>query len=137
MEQPSLRSAHQPYPHRRGRVVRHGDAEERRRTSVGSDRAAMGRNGDMEPIRHFRQNGANGGTLGRMGLRRRRRHRHLELAPAVQLPHSWGHDPHGAIAGGIITYTANGAQKIAVAAGFTMLAWPTKIVKAKIVVLGL
>jgi alcohol dehydrogenase (cytochrome c) len=42
----------------------------------------------------------------------------------------------GAI-GGVITYTANGAQKVAVAAGFTMLAWPTKIVKAKIVVLGL
>jgi alcohol dehydrogenase (cytochrome c) len=37
----------------------------------------------------------------------------------------------------VITYTANGAQKVAVAAGFTMLAWPTKIVKAKVVVLGL
>ena len=42
-----------------------------------------------------------------------------------------------AIGGGVITYTANGAQKVAVAAGFTMLAWPTKIVKAKVVVLGL
>jgi hypothetical protein len=31
----------------------------------------------------------------------------------------------------------NGAQKVAVAAGFTHLAWPTKIVRAKIVVLGL
>jgi hypothetical protein len=31
----------------------------------------------------------------------------------------------------------NGAQKVAVAAGFTHPAWPTKIVKAKIVVLGL
>jgi len=37
----------------------------------------------------------------------------------------------------VITYTANGAQKVAVAAGFTHIAWPTKIVKAKIVVLGL
>ena len=37
----------------------------------------------------------------------------------------------------MITYTANGAQKVAVAAGFTHIAWPTKIVKAKIVVLGL
>jgi hypothetical protein len=46
-------------------------------------------------------------------------------------------DLGGAISGGVITYTANGAQKVAVAAGFTMLAWPTKIVKAKIVVLGL
>jgi alcohol dehydrogenase (cytochrome c) len=42
----------------------------------------------------------------------------------------------GAIGGGVITYTANGAQKIAVAAGFTHIAWPTKIVRAKIVVLG-
>jgi hypothetical protein len=45
--------------------------------------------------------------------------------------------PTGAIGGGVITYTANGAQKVAVASGFTMLAWPTKIVTAKIVVLGL
>jgi hypothetical protein len=40
-----------------------------------------------------------------------------------------------AIGGGVITYTANGAQKVAVAADFTMPAWPTKIVK--VVVLGL
>jgi hypothetical protein len=37
----------------------------------------------------------------------------------------------------VITYIANGAQKVAVAAGFTHIAWPTKIVRAKIVVLGL
>jgi len=49
----------------------------------------------------------------------------------------WVQDLGGAIAGGVITYTANGAQKVAVAAGFTMLAWPTKIVKAKVVILGL
>jgi len=49
----------------------------------------------------------------------------------------WGQDLGGAIGGGVITYTANGAQKIAVASGFTMLAWPTKIVTAKIVILGL
>jgi alcohol dehydrogenase (cytochrome c) len=49
----------------------------------------------------------------------------------------WGQDLGGAIAGGVITYTAGGAQKVAVASGFTMLAWPTKIVTAKIVVLGL
>jgi len=36
----------------------------------------------------------------------------------------------------VISYTANDAQKIAVASGFTMLAWPTKIVTAKIEVLG-
>ena len=49
----------------------------------------------------------------------------------------WGQDLGGAIGGGVITYTANGAQKVAVAAGFTMLACPTKIVTAKVVVLGL
>ena len=42
-----------------------------------------------------------------------------------------------AIGGGVITYTADGAQKVAVAAGFTLAAWPTKIVTAKVVVLGL
>jgi alcohol dehydrogenase (cytochrome c) len=49
----------------------------------------------------------------------------------------WGQDLGGAIGGGVITYTANGAQKVAVAAGFTHPEWPTKIVTAKIVVLGL
>jgi len=45
----------------------------------------------------------------------------------------WGQD----LGGGIITYTANDTQKIAVAAGFTHIAWPTKIVTAKVVMLGL
>jgi alcohol dehydrogenase (cytochrome c) len=49
----------------------------------------------------------------------------------------WGQELGGAIAGGVITYTVNGAQKIAVASGFTHLAWPTKIVTAKIEILGL
>jgi outer membrane protein assembly factor BamB len=49
----------------------------------------------------------------------------------------WAQDLGGAIGGGVITYTANGAQKVAVAAGFTMLAWPTKIATAKIKILGL
>jgi alcohol dehydrogenase (cytochrome c) len=49
----------------------------------------------------------------------------------------WGQNLGGAIGGGVITYTANGAQRVAVATGFTHLAWPTKIVTAKIVVLGL
>jgi alcohol dehydrogenase (cytochrome c) len=49
----------------------------------------------------------------------------------------WGQDLGGAIAGGIITYMANGTQRIAVAAGFTHIGWPTKIVTAKVVVLGL
>jgi alcohol dehydrogenase (cytochrome c) len=50
----------------------------------------------------------------------------------------WGQNLGGAMAGGVITYTtASGAQRVAVASGFTMVAWPTKIVHAKIVVLGL
>jgi alcohol dehydrogenase (cytochrome c) len=49
----------------------------------------------------------------------------------------WGQDLGGAIAGGVITYTVNGAQKVAVAAGFTSPIWPVKIVRPKIVVLGL
>jgi alcohol dehydrogenase (cytochrome c) len=49
----------------------------------------------------------------------------------------WGQGLGGAIGGGVITYTAGGSQKVAVAAGFSMLAWPTKPVHAKIVVLGL
>jgi len=49
----------------------------------------------------------------------------------------WGQELGGAIGGGVITYTVGGSQKIAVAAGFTHPGWPTKIVTAKIVVLGL
>ena len=49
----------------------------------------------------------------------------------------WGQDLGGAIGGGVITYTGDGGQKVAVASGFTMVAWQTKIVTAKIVVLGL
>ena len=46
-------------------------------------------------------------------------------------------DHKGTLVKDFLTYTANGAQRVAVAAGFTMLAWPTKIVKAKVVILGL
>ena len=49
----------------------------------------------------------------------------------------WGQDLGAAIGGGVITYTAGGAQKVAVAAGVSMIAWPTKPVHAKVVVLGL
>jgi len=48
----------------------------------------------------------------------------------------WGESLDGAIGGGVITYMANGAQKVAVAAGFTHVMWPTIIRTAKIVVLG-
>jgi alcohol dehydrogenase (cytochrome c) len=46
-------------------------------------------------------------------------------------------DGGGGIGGGIITYTVDGSQKIAVADGFTMVAWPTKPASAKVIVLGL
>ena len=48
----------------------------------------------------------------------------------------WGQDLGGAIGGGVITYTAGGAQKVAVAGGFSNIEWPTKPVHAKVVVLG-
>ncbi len=41
------------------------------------------------------------------------------------------------IGGGIITYSVDGAQKVAVADGFTMVAWPTKPATAKVVIFGL
>jgi len=37
----------------------------------------------------------------------------------------------------IITCKSGGTQKVAVAAGFTHIAWSTKIVKAKVMVFGL
>jgi hypothetical protein len=49
----------------------------------------------------------------------------------------WGRQLGGAIGGGVITYTANGAQKVAVATGFTSVFWPTEVVTGKIVILGL
>jgi len=49
----------------------------------------------------------------------------------------WGGKIGGAIGGGVITYLANGTQKIAVAAGLTAVLWPTEITTAKVVILGL
>src|SRR5271170_2578664 len=49
----------------------------------------------------------------------------------------WGQKIGGAIAGGVITYTANGAQKIAVTTGLISPAWPVQIATAKILILGL
>jgi alcohol dehydrogenase (cytochrome c) len=49
----------------------------------------------------------------------------------------WGQKIGGAIGGGVITYIANGAQKVAVAVGFTSILWPTEVVTGKIVILGL
>jgi len=49
----------------------------------------------------------------------------------------WGQKIGGAVGGGVITYTVEGNQRIAVATGFTSVLWPTEVVTAKIVVLGL
>ena len=49
----------------------------------------------------------------------------------------WGQKIGGAIGGGVITYTAGGAQKIAVATGLTEILWPTEITTAKVSILGL
>jgi len=49
----------------------------------------------------------------------------------------WSGKMGGAIGGGVITYTAAGAQKVAVAVGFTSILWPTEVTTAKIVILGL
>lgn len=48
----------------------------------------------------------------------------------------WGQKLSGAIGGGVITYTANGVQKIAVATGFISPVWPVPIATAKIAILG-
>ena len=49
----------------------------------------------------------------------------------------WGQKIGGAIGGGVITYMANGTQKIAVATGLTEILWPTEITTAKVSILGL
>jgi alcohol dehydrogenase (cytochrome c) len=49
----------------------------------------------------------------------------------------WGKNLGGAIGGGVVTYSSGGAQKVAVAVGFTAILWPTKVATGKIVILGL
>jgi len=49
----------------------------------------------------------------------------------------WGRKIGGAVGGGVITYAANGTQKVAVATGLTEILWPTEITTAKVSVLGL
>jgi alcohol dehydrogenase (cytochrome c) len=48
----------------------------------------------------------------------------------------WSQKIGGAIAGGVITYTANGVQKIAVATGFISPSWPVEISTASVAILG-
>jgi alcohol dehydrogenase (cytochrome c) len=49
----------------------------------------------------------------------------------------WNTKLDGAIGGGMVTYSAGGSQKVAVAAGLTSILWPTEQATAKIVILGL
>jgi alcohol dehydrogenase (cytochrome c) len=49
----------------------------------------------------------------------------------------WGQKLKGAIGGGVISYMANGSQKVAVAAGLVTILWPTEQATAKILILGL
>jgi len=49
----------------------------------------------------------------------------------------WGQRIGGAIGGGVITYSVNGAQKVAVATGYVAPAFPTEIRRAKITILGI
>jgi alcohol dehydrogenase (cytochrome c) len=49
----------------------------------------------------------------------------------------WGKKIDGAVGGGVITYTANGRQLVAVATGLTEILWPTDITTAKVMILGL
>ncbi len=49
----------------------------------------------------------------------------------------WGENMRGAIGGGVVTYSINGKQKIAIAKGLTEILWPTEITTAKVSILGL
>jgi alcohol dehydrogenase (cytochrome c) len=50
----------------------------------------------------------------------------------------WGKNlGSGGIGGGVITYSVGGAQKVAIAVGFTNIVWPTTVATGKILVLGL
>jgi len=48
----------------------------------------------------------------------------------------WGQKIDGAIAGGVITYTVNGVQKVAVATGYVSPAIPVQLRRAKVAILG-
>jgi alcohol dehydrogenase (cytochrome c) len=49
----------------------------------------------------------------------------------------WGQKIGGAVGGGVITYKAGEAQRIAVATGLIEVLWPTEITTAKVSILGL
>ena len=49
----------------------------------------------------------------------------------------WGQKLSGALGGGVITYSVNGAQRVAVATGLVNPLWPLPVRTAKIAILGL
>jgi alcohol dehydrogenase (cytochrome c) len=49
----------------------------------------------------------------------------------------WGRKIGGAIGGGVITYTVNGTQKVAVTTGYVAPAFPAEIRRARIAILGI
>jgi len=58
----------------------------------------------------------------------------LDVATGQKL---WGQKIDRAIGGGVITYTVNGTQKVAVATGYVSPAFPAEIRRAKIAILGI
>ena len=48
----------------------------------------------------------------------------------------WGRKIGGAIGGGVITYTVNGTQKVAVTTGYVAPAFPAEIRRARVAILG-
>jgi alcohol dehydrogenase (cytochrome c) len=49
----------------------------------------------------------------------------------------WSRKIGGAIGGGVITYSVDGVQNIAVATGLTEVLWPTEVTTAKVSILRL
>ena len=146
-------------------MVRDGDVAEYRQASVDADRSAMGRGGGHSIIQHVRQvctvpwAGGFYAADADTGVWKWRLKSNYPIVSGIT-PTAGGVVFFGDMGGnfyalnsangeklwvrsrrrdggGVITYTANGAQKVAVAVGVVMAAWPTKIVKAKVVVLGL
>ena len=48
----------------------------------------------------------------------------------------WGQKIGGAIGGGVITYTVNGVQKVAVTTGMISPTWPVEITRSRVAILG-
>ena len=80
---PTIRR-HEPHPHRRNRLVHDGETADRRAAPGRADRRRLVRQRDAQPVSICSASRME--FLGRLGLRRRRRHRRLEVEAEVQLP---------------------------------------------------